>query len=486
MSAFVDETAALCGTAAASLPPGALAERASALGARLGGPLRVAIAGRVKAGKSTLLNALIGQRVAATDAGECTRLVTWYEHGPGYGAQAVLLDGSLRPVPFQRDETNLRLDLAGFSVEAIDRLHVTVPSPTLERLTLIDTPGLASIDGERSRRTERFLDPEEPGTSPVDAVLYLMRHVHQRDVAFLDAFMDRSVAGTSPMNAIAVLSRADEVGAGRLDAMEAAERVAARYRANQEVRSLCSAVVPVAGLLAETAATLREDEVGYLRRLAELPPDELDDLLVTADRFLDTSRSPLTVEVRRALLARFGVFGARHTLDLLVRGEVANATDVAAALEACSGVGALEGLLAERFLPRARVLQARAVLVGLRALAARCRDVSPAHADWLAGGVERVEATSRELAQLRLLHLTLSGTARLRDDEAEEVRRVVLEQGLARLELDGATDADAVRAAALVAIGRWRVRADEPLVDPATREAAELVAQAYEAIYAGG
>ena len=39
---------------------------------RLDEPLRVAIAGKVKAGKSTLLNALVGEQVAPTDAGECT------------------------------------------------------------------------------------------------------------------------------------------------------------------------------------------------------------------------------------------------------------------------------------------------------------------------------------------------------------------------------------------------------------------------------
>src|SRR4051812_50058213 len=48
---------------------------------RLSQPLRLAIAGRVKAGKSTLLNALVGEELAPTDAGECTRLVTWYIGG---------------------------------------------------------------------------------------------------------------------------------------------------------------------------------------------------------------------------------------------------------------------------------------------------------------------------------------------------------------------------------------------------------------------
>ena len=43
---------------------------------RLSAPLQVAVAGRIKSGKSTLVNALIGRRVAPTDGGECTRLVT--------------------------------------------------------------------------------------------------------------------------------------------------------------------------------------------------------------------------------------------------------------------------------------------------------------------------------------------------------------------------------------------------------------------------
>src|SRR6478736_7221485 len=36
-------------------------------------PLRLAVAGRVKAGKSTLVNALVGRLVAPTRAGECTK-----------------------------------------------------------------------------------------------------------------------------------------------------------------------------------------------------------------------------------------------------------------------------------------------------------------------------------------------------------------------------------------------------------------------------
>ena len=52
--------------------------------------------------------------------------------------------------------------------------------------------------------------------------MYLMRHLHRSDVEFLEAFMDRSVTHASPINAIVVLSRADEIGAARLDALDSA------------------------------------------------------------------------------------------------------------------------------------------------------------------------------------------------------------------------------------------------------------------------
>src|SRR4249920_3218849 len=83
---------------------------------RLDEPLRVAIAGRVKAGKSTLLNALVGERLAATDAGECTRIVTWYRNAIGYRVVAGLIDGMRRDLTFSRREGALDIDLAGLDV----------------------------------------------------------------------------------------------------------------------------------------------------------------------------------------------------------------------------------------------------------------------------------------------------------------------------------------------------------------------------------
>ncbi|MGH4001886.1 MAG: dynamin family protein, partial [Pseudonocardiaceae bacterium] len=70
---------------------------------RLGGPLQVAVAGRIKSGKSTLVNALIGRRVAPTDVGECTRLVTRFQYGTVDRVEIVFGDGRKQVLPFSAD-----------------------------------------------------------------------------------------------------------------------------------------------------------------------------------------------------------------------------------------------------------------------------------------------------------------------------------------------------------------------------------------------
>jgi hypothetical protein len=247
---------------------------------RLDEPLRVAIAGRIKAGKSTLLNALVGERLAATDAGECTRIVTWYADGPAERAWAHPRGEAARQIRFTRVENRTLLRIEPFRAEDLDRIVVEVPSSRLTRLTLIDTPGIGSLSTEVSARTEDALSHRGEGAPEADAVLYLMRHLHASDVQFLEAFHDHHFLGVTPVNAIGLLSRADEVGGCRTDAIDIAGRIAAGYRRDPRVRGLVQTVLPVAGLLAEAAAGLRERDYEALRLLAGAE----ESLLLSADR----------------------------------------------------------------------------------------------------------------------------------------------------------------------------------------------------------
>jgi hypothetical protein len=453
------------------------------IGERLNGPLRVAIAGRVKAGKSTLLNALVGERLAPTNAGECTRLVSWYRRGPRYEVMARLKTGQEKALEFRRDEGELQVVLNGVAESDVQYLDVRWPASALERVTLIDTPGLASLNDENSRRTREFLDHDGDHAPDADAVIYLMRHLHRSDVEFLDAFMDRSVAAASPVNAVAVLSRGDEIGAGRLDAMDSAKRIAQRFRDDTSVRTLCATVVPMAGLLAETGLTLREDEASSLRALASTSCEELELMLLSAEQFCDLHASDLTVEVRRNLLDRLGMYGVRVAVEE-IKGGATTAAALGPKLVERSGLNELNRVIAEHFLPRARVLQARSALVALRALAYRLRTADPSSADYVDREAERIEAGVVDFARIRAAHLLASGSARVPDADRAELERLFLGTTAAdALGVSGGATSVELANAALQVIGRWRERASDPLADPALIEVCETAARTGEAVY---
>lgn len=447
---------------------------------RLSEPIRVAIAGRVKAGKSTLLNALVGERLAPTDAGECTKIVTWYRYGLTYGVVASFAGGVRMPVPFTRERDQLVLNVGGLDVERIERLEVTWPSERLQRLILVDTPGLAGHDEASALRTSRVLGLDA-GRSEVDAVIYLMRHAHRLDAQFLDAFSDRSLASPSPVNAIAVLSRADEIGAGRPDAMESATAVAERYGADPRIRQLCATVVPVAGLIAETGRTLLESEGRSLRSIADLPEDERRHMTTSVDRFTEPDRSPVGAGVRRDLLLRLGLFGVRLGVDVMGRPD-ATSGDLARALVEASHIGHLAELIEEQFGRRSELLKARSALINLKALVSALPD-SP-DATEMRQEVERLEASAPELAELRLLHLVISGAAGFTDEESVEVNRLVAGETPARaLGLaDGAT-LEQMLAAIVARVDGWRREAAYALASAEHREACELMAGEYERLY---
>ncbi|MDO8362241.1 MAG: dynamin family protein [Actinomycetota bacterium] len=471
-------------SAVAGAPNEQARERAQAVVDRLSGPLRVAIAGRVKAGKSTLLNALVGERLAPTDAGECTKVVSRYRRGSGYQVSAIMRDGRTEQLAFTRTGGSLDVQLGGLSERDVQLIDVLWPTTALETITLIDTPGLASINDENSRRTREFLEHQDDRPSDADAVIYLMRHAHRSDVAFLDAFMDRSVTSASPVNAVAVLSRADEIGAGRLDAMESSTKIAARYQADPQLRGLCAAVVPLAGLLAETGLTLREDEVAALRMLAATDADVLERMLLSAGQFCDTSASDLTVELRRSLIDRLGLFGVRLALAEIRAGNGTTAATLGPILVRHSGLTVLRQLISQHFMPRARVLQARSGLVALRSLARSLEAVVPVLAADIDRRLEHLESSTVQFAQVRAAHLLACGAASVAAGEVADLERLFNgSPSPTSLGLAPSTPAQQVQVAALSAIARWRTQASDPLADPTTVEVYDIATRVVEQVF---
>ena len=182
-------------------------------------------------------------------------------------------------------------------------------------------------------RTQRFLATDEEGPGDADAVIYLMRHLHPMDLSFLEAFKDSiaTIGRDGELDRRALPRRRDRRRRGT-NAMAAAERIAERYRTDPRINSLCQVVIPVAGLIAQAATTLRQDEANALRAIALLDRSRSTELLLSAPALRRRLDAPpgLEPEVRGRLLDRLGLFGVRLAVELIIAGRVNSAGELAA------------------------------------------------------------------------------------------------------------------------------------------------------------
>jgi len=448
---------------------------------RLREPLRLAVAGMVKAGKSTVLNALIGEQIAPTDAGECTKTVTWYRYGRSATITAHLHGGAEVRLPVTRSAGALVLDLGSRTADDVAWIDVVWPSESLRSTVLIDTPGIASISQEVSERSTRFLTPTR-SPSEADAILYLLRHIHASDVHFLEGFRDTAAGTSQTVNAVALLSRADEIGSGRIDSLLSAARIAQRYRVDGELRSLALECIPVAGLLAEGARTLRESEFAAFRELAALDRADRDRMLVSVDRFtLPMPGSTLSVTERRDLLRRFGIFGVRLGAAL-VRGGARTSSQLSERMIAQSGLIDVQRFVADQFRSRGPALKARSVLVGLELL---LEDRPARESGRIRAGIERVTANSHDLRELALLAQLRGAETVVSASQDAAAERLVGGAGtsaLARLGLPGDAGAETIRTRVDDVLGHWRTLAESPAADRAVSDACRVVVRSIEGI----
>jgi GTPase SAR1 family protein len=270
-------------------PPEELRERWRTLSDGLRGPLRVAVVGRVKAGKSTLVNALLGQVVAATGPGECTRTVARFRYG--------------------------------FPERVVDHndggRDIFLSNELLRSLTIIDTPGLDSVHEAVSRATWDLLD-ESGATADLGLADALILVVNDRlasaDLDALGRLSGRRNADFAlAVSCLGVLTRID-LYADDADLDQHARAVTTAHRSR--LREHVSDVVPVLGLLGEAggAGRLTEADAAAIARLGELDDDVVARVLSDADEFRGDVEVGLAETVRERLIERLGMFGVRESV----------------------------------------------------------------------------------------------------------------------------------------------------------------------------
>ncbi|CDO31543.1 dynamin-like GTPase family protein [Mycolicibacterium porcinum] len=454
------------------------------IGRRLNQPIRIALAGTLKAGKSTLVNALVGEDIAPTDATEATRIVTWFRHGPTPKVTANHRGGRRSNVPIARDphDRGLTFSFAGLNPDDVLDLDVEWPAAELVDTTIIDTPGTSSLSRDVSLRTHRLLVPED-GVPRVDAVVFLLRTLNAADIALLKQIGELVGGSSGALGVIGVASRADEIGAGRIDAMMSAKDVAKRFTEEMDKTGICQAVVPVSGLLALTARTLRQSEFVALQKLAGIEPAQLTKAMLSVDRFVrEDSALPVDAATRAALLDRFGMFGIRISIAVMHAG-VSDSVALADELLERSGLIALRDVIDQQFAQRSELLKAHTALLSLRQFV----QANPIYATpYILADIDPLLADTHAFEELRLLSLLRSRPTTLNEDEMASLRRIIGGSGTdaaSRLGLQPDAPFDGPRSA-FAAAQRWRRRADHPLNDPFTTRACRAAVRSAEALVA--
>ncbi|MBO5026488.1 MAG: dynamin family protein [Bacteroidaceae bacterium] len=268
-------------------------------------PCELAIAGKVKAGKSSFLNVLIGEDLAKVGDLETTATINRFCYGrPEYPNRPVKVAWEDGTITFEG--LDFMNSLQGHDTETlkkasqIDYLEYRIEHPLLRELTVVDTPGTGAVVSEHQDVTELYFNLREKHkiqtracTSKADAVVYLMGAVPNiRDKSFLDDFKKNTEDGM-PLNAVGVLSKVD------IDAKLLENREEQAQYLTDCLKEQLSTVIPVSAGLYKAVKDTEHSFREWQSLLHDIPKETFDKMLRAEQLFMLKSYSNIPVEKRQ-------------------------------------------------------------------------------------------------------------------------------------------------------------------------------------------
>jgi ribosome biogenesis GTPase A len=173
------------------------------------------VLGEFNHGKSTFVNALLGQPLLPTGITPTTAVLAHLSHGPVSRAELVLDSGERLPIdPGRLAEFATVEGLAANPIapkrdgddaarrDAIHHLDLQVPAPVLEgRLTIVDTPGVNDINEQRAEITYGYIPRADAAVFLLDATQILTASERQ--------FLEERILRSSRERLIFVIAKAD-------------------------------------------------------------------------------------------------------------------------------------------------------------------------------------------------------------------------------------------------------------------------------------
>ena len=345
-------------------------------------PCTIAVVGRVKAGKSTFINALLGEDLAKVGTTETTATINYFRYG--------VLQNPKRPVRCfwkngQSEEKDLAFlnSLQGNDAETLrmasglDHLEYFLPNDFLKQVTLVDTPGTMAAVDEHQNRTAEFMslhqqlrEQHEEKTlelgSNADAVIYLIGQVARSgDQALLEEFRHVTQGRSRAHNAIGIMAKIDL----QPEIMERRHELA--QKAASQLKESLNTVIPISAGLKRTIDHLKGSDSHLLTRLIEvmrrIPQAQLDKLLSDDELFVEME-STVDEDEREALLIDFGniPWTVFTTISRMAAVPENDANGILNQLEKLSGFNQLNQALEQQFFKRSIFLRCYRIVSNIR------------------------------------------------------------------------------------------------------------------------
>jgi signal recognition particle receptor subunit beta len=179
-------------------------EQIASVRTRLAAEFTILVVGDFKRGKSTLVNALLGEAVVSTGITPETITMTELRAGPELKVEACLANGMVADLRLQ-DLARERLEpMLAQLPAAVTRLRVAVPNEQLRGVCLVDTPGTGDL-------VRRFDPLVRDYISHADLVIYLVMALAPLS-ASEQAFLRASVVPADFPKVMFVVNMLDLVG----------------------------------------------------------------------------------------------------------------------------------------------------------------------------------------------------------------------------------------------------------------------------------
>lgn len=483
-----------------------LSEEIDFMRKRLTQPLKVAVVGFMKAGKSTLMNAILKERVLFTGTVETTYTVSWFKYGEKKRLTIVMKDGSEINAPFEDLEkwtVRKKLD-SNPLMDSARYIIIYYPNEILKTMELIDTPGLFSTYGKDSANTLDFLGLQEADkvtseeAALADAIIYAFsRGVQGKDAEVLDAFNGADETASSPINAIGIFTRTDMfwdcVQNPHIKPLDVVSGVVEDYKSKPRLKKLLYNILPVSAKLVESAADITDEIWNIFMKLSQVDEDILLDYLMDANAFAteESNEMPVDPKDREKVLKLFTQYGVYAVTSAIKEG--IGREQMVDYLYELSGVSRVSNLILQHFGNRAYLIKLNYVMNRIERI---CRKLKHQNNDnrqilhiceRILEEIEQIKMDEQAFKELEILQAFYNGEIRFYDqDNEKQLLQITGEYGShceARL---GAPDGTSIKELKKIALDRsrhWNDMTYDYGIPRQVSDAAKVIVRSCENMY---